>query len=49
MKIMKQKNDKRRTFRKFVKKGKNNKTRAKRHMMSKKIKKGGGGRGFNAM
>ena len=39
MKSRKQKNPKRKTFKKFRKSGKKNKTRVKRHMM---IKKGGG-------
>ena len=44
MKSRKQKNPKRKTFKKFSKSGKKNKTRVKRHMM---IKKGGGKSGQN--
>lgn len=44
MKTRKQKNHKRKTFKKFGKSGKKNKTRVKRHMM---IKKGGEGSGKN--
>ena len=44
MKSRKQKNPKRKTFKKFRKSGKKNKTRVKRHMM---IKKGGGKSGQN--
>jgi len=40
MKSRKQKNNKRKTFKKFRKSGKKNKTRVKRHMM---IRKGGEG------
>jgi len=44
MKSRKQKNPKRKTFKKFRKSGKKNKTRVKRHMM---IRKGGEGNGIN--
>ena len=41
MKSRKQKNYKRKTFKKFRKSGKKNKTRVKRHMMIRKSKKSG--------